>query len=241
MLFLERGRHRHRDNAVYDAASGDSTLLPLDGDYEQLVAAPVVVCLLPSVITLIHSFAGEEELQAHYAAVFDWRSLTNEPVRLLLWPVKPGTEGYRTVFSSQATLRRIWNSVSLAVPALIGQLIISIDASYGFARWRGKLRNFTLFLYIMLLLMPYEVTLLPNFLMARWLGIFDTRWAVWLPCWFSPLPVYLLTKQMERVPDELREAASLDGVGEWRLLTRFFLPQIRGTIGITVFLLFIDV
>lgn len=201
----------------------------------------VIVCLMPSVLTLLHSFAGERELQARYAAVFDWRSLIEEPVKLLLWPEKPGLEGYRTLFADQAALRRIWNSVSLAIPALIGQLLFATGAAYGFARWRGKLRNVLFFLYIVLLLMPYEVTLLPNFLMARWLGVLDTSWAVWLPYWFSPLPVYLLAKQMERVPAELREAAALDGAGEWRLFTRIYLPQIRGTLGITVFLLFIDV
>lgn len=198
------------------------------------------VCLLPSALTLLHSFAGEGELQAHYAAVFDWRSLIDKPVKLLLWPSEPGTEGYRALFADRAALRRFWNSVRLALPALAGGLLFAVFAAYGFATLRGKLRNAVFFLYVVLLLMPYEVTLLPNYLMARWLGILDTRWAVWLPCWFSPLPVYLLTKQMERVPAELREAAALDGAGAWKLLWRICLPQLRGTLGITVFLLFID-
>lgn len=200
-----------------------------------------VLCLFPSVVTLLHSFAEEQDLQLHYSAVFDRRSLMDQPVRLLLLPDRLTLSGYRTLLDGHSAWKKqLLNSVFLTVPALLGQLFFAFSSAYGFSRLRGTLRNTLFFLYIVLLLMPYEVILLPNYLTARFLGILDTRWAVWLPCWFSPLPVYLLAKQMERVPAELREAAELDGAGEWTLLTRIYLPQLRGVLGMTVFFLFID-
>ena len=206
-----------------------------------LAALLLLLCLLPSLLTLTHSLAGEEELQTRYAAVFDRQNLREVQTPLLLWPERPGTEAYQTLLADNRFPQRAWNSVALAVPALLGQLFVSVWAAYGFCRWQGKGRNALFLLYVILFLMPYEVTLLPNFLMARWLGVYDSRWAVWLPCWFSPLPVCLLAKQMERVPAELREAAALDGAGERRILFHIVLPQLRGTLGVMIFLLFIDV
>ncbi|MBR5701886.1 MAG: carbohydrate ABC transporter permease, partial [Oscillospiraceae bacterium] len=75
---------------------------------------------------------------------------------------------------------------------------------------------------------------------ARRLGLLETPWAVWLPSAFSPMPVYLLTKFFERLPQELREAAELDGAGEWRIFTRIALPNIRPVLGAAAFLSFID-
>ena len=93
---------------------------------------------------------------------------------------------------------------------------------------------------MILLLLPWEVTLVPNYFVARWLGLLETPWAVWLPSAFSPLPVYLLSKYFERLPPELREAAELDGAGEWKVFARVSLPNIRPALGAVAFLGFID-
>jgi multiple sugar transport system permease protein len=93
---------------------------------------------------------------------------------------------------------------------------------------------------MILLLLPWEVTLVPNFFITRWLGLLETPWAVWLPAAFSPLPVYLLSQYFQRLPPELREAAELDGAGEWQVFIRVSLPNIRTTLGAVTFLSFID-
>ena len=61
------------------------------------------------------------------------------------------------------------------------------------------------------MLMPYQVTLVPNYLVSDWLNILDTRWAIWLPGIFSPFAVFLLTKFMRRIPISLVAAAQIDG------------------------------
>ncbi len=88
--------------------------------------------------------------------------------------------------------------------------------------------------------MPYQVTLVPNYLVARWLKLLDTRWAIILPGIFAPFSVFLLTKNMRRIPKSVLEAAQLDGAGEWQIFSRVCLPMCRGTLISVVMLIFID-
>ena len=205
-----------------------------------LPALILLICALPTLLTLIHALAGEGELRERYAAIWDRRSLDPESVRLLLWPEKLTLESFRVFFSGGGLLRAYGRSLLYTLPAFAVQLPISLCAAWGFARLKGKLRNVLLLLYMILLLLPWEVTLVPNFLIARWLGLLETPWAVWLPSAFSPLPVYLLSKYFQRLLPELREAAELDGAGEWQIFTRISLPNIRPALGSMAFLGFID-
>jgi multiple sugar transport system permease protein len=91
-----------------------------------------------------------------------------------------------------------------------------------------------------MMLMPYQVTLVPNFLVSRALGIYGTRWAIWLPGMFSPFAVYLLTKFMRRIPTEVMEAASIDGADEWYIFSRVCMPLCKGGIASIAILVFFD-
>ena len=113
----------------------------------------------------------------------------------------------------------------LVVPIVIFQVAIASVAAYSFTRWRGKIRSGIFFFYVILMLMPYQVTLVPNYLVSKWLGILNTSWAIILPGVFAPFSVFLLTKFMRRIPYSLIEAAKVDGAGEWQIFTRICLPQ----------------
>ena len=88
--------------------------------------------------------------------------------------------------------------------------------------------------------MPYQVTLVPNFLVSEWMGIYDTRWAIWLPGIFSPFAVYLLTKYMKRIPTGIIEAARMDGAGEWQIFRHISIPLCKGALYSVAILIFID-
>ena len=137
-------------------------------------------------------------------------------------------------------LIKFWNSVLLTLPIVIFQVGIASLAAYGFTRWRGKIRGFIFFFYVILMLMPYQVTLVPNYLVSKWLNIYDTRWAIILPGAFAPFSVFLLTKFMRRIPYSLIEAAKMEGAGEWYIFTRICLPQCRAALYSIVILVFID-
>jgi len=144
------------------------------------------------------------------------------------------------LFKSPQYLLKFWNSVILVVPIVVFQLTIATLASYGFARYEGKLRSIIFFLYVILMLMPYQVTLVPNYLVADWLNILDTKWSIWLPGIFSPFAVYLLTKFMKRIPTAVIEAAQIDGANEWQIFKRVCLPLCKGAIASAAILVFID-
>ena len=148
---------------------------------------------------------------------------------------------YITVlFKSPDYLLKFWNSVILVGPIVLFQLAVASLAAYGFARYTGKLRSIIFFSYIILMLMPYQVTLVPNYLVASWLNILDSYWAIWLPGIFSPFAVYLLTKFMKRIPYSIIEAAQIDGAGEWTIFRRICLPLCKGALASAAILVFID-
>ena len=90
------------------------------------------------------------------------------------------------------------------------------------------------------MLMPYQVTLVPNYIVADKLGLLDTRWSIILPGIFSTFSVYLLTKYMRRIPASVIEAAQLDGANEWKIFTRIAIPLCKGPIMSVAILVFID-
>lgn len=210
------------------------------------IALRVTVCavlallfLFPTVLTFCASFMSSREVEYTYGEAVSPNAYLTEPVEIKLIPDMVSGEQYsKVLLQSPDYLQKFWNSVLLVVPITLFQLAVAALAAYGFARYRGKLRAMIFFGYIILLLMPYQVTLVPNYFFAKWTGILNTRWAVILPGVFSPFSVYLLTKQMRRIPKSYFEAARLDGAGEWRIFANICLPLCKSSlvgVGLLVF------
>lgn len=202
--------------------------------------------LLPTVLTITNSFMAQSEIMSNYGAVFKenkekGNSYISEKVNLKFIPDKVSFSQYATVlFKSPDYLFKFWNSVIMVVPIVFFQVSIASIAAYGFTRWRGKVRAVIFFSYVILMLMPYQVTLVPNYLVADWFKILNTRWAVILPGAFAPFSVFLLTKFMRRIPGALIEAAQLDGANDWQIFTKICLPQCRAALYSIIILVFVD-
>ncbi len=202
--------------------------------------------LLPIILTVSNSFMSGTEISANYGSVFETtqsggKVYISEKVNLKFIPDMVSVEQYNTVLlKSPDYLLKFWNSVILVGPIVLFQLFVAALASFGFMRYRGRIREIIFFSYIILMLMPYQVTLVPNYLVADWLNILDTRWAIWLPGIFSPFAVFLLTKYMRRIPSALVEAAQLDGAGEIQIFTKVCMPLCRGALCSAAILVFID-
>ncbi|MGN1308118.1 MAG: carbohydrate ABC transporter permease [Faecousia sp.] len=197
--------------------------------------------LFPTVLTFCTSFMSSREVEYTYGDAVDAGQYITEPVQIKLIPdVVSGEQYSKVLLQSPDYLQKFWNSVLLVVPITLFQLAVAALAAYGFARYRGKLRTMIFFGYIILLLMPYQVTLVPNYFFAKWTGLLNTRWAVILPGIFSPFSVYLLTKQMRRIPKSYFEAAHLDGAGEWRIFSGICLPLCKSSLMGVSLLVFFD-
>lgn len=209
-------------------------------------AAAAVIFLMPTFLTIANSFMSSAEISANYGSVFatsesGGQAFISEKVNLKFIPEMVSFSQYFTVLlKSPDYLLKFWNSVILVVPIVIFQLLIAAFASYGFARLKGRLKEILFFVYVIVMMMPYQVTLVPNYLVSDALGILNTRWAIILPAVFTPYSVFLLTKVMRRIPISLIEAAKLDGAGEMQIFRYIALPLCRSVIYSVMILVFID-
>lgn len=205
-----------------------------------------VLFLLPTVLTIINSFMSQSEISANYGKIFattdtGGKVFVSETVNLKFIPDMVTFNQYITVLlKSPEYLFKFWNSVIYTVVIVAFQLVIALLASYAFMRFKGRLKEILFFVYIIVVLMPYQVSLVPNYLITEWLGLIDTRWAIWLPGIFSPFAVYLLTKYMKRIPTSIIEAAKVDGASEWQIFRYISIPLCKGALYSVAILIFID-
>ena len=208
-------------------------------------AVAAVIFLLPTVLTITNSFMSQTEINANYGVVFnsvtDSKTFISKTVNLKFIPdIVSFSQYFSVLFKTPDYLLKFWNSAILTVPIVIFQTVVALFASYGFSRLTGKLKEIIFFVYIILMLMPYQVSLVPNYLVSEKLGILDTRWAIILPGIFSPFAVFLLTKAMKRIPKTYFEAAMLDGANEFQIFTSICYPMVRSAVFSVLMLVFID-
>ncbi len=152
-----------------------------------------------------------------------------------------GVSGFYEVFVRRPDyLVKFWNSLMLSGAIVAGQCILSALAGYGFSKFMFPLREVIYFVVIVLMLMPYQVTLVSNFLITEALHINNTYWAILLPAIFSPFGVFLLRQGFDAMTEEIREAAMLEGCSQIYLLIRIALPVCQGPLTVLILLSFVD-
>ena len=214
-----------------------------------LAIAVAIFAIIPIFFTFLNSFMSSPEIADNYGVIFQSLSghaengatyLDKTPV-LKLVPQMVSISQYKNLlFMSPTYLFKFWNSIILVVPIVAGQMAVACLASFSFARYRRKRREVLFFSYIILMLMPFQVTLVPNYMIADKLGILNTNWAIILPGIFSTFSIFLLTKYMRQIPSAYIEAAKLDGATEWQIFTKIALPTCKSAIFALTILLFID-
>lgn len=211
-----------------------------------IAATFAVLFLMPIVLTITNSFMSASEISANYGQVFSTntsggKTFIAEKINLKFIPDMVTFSQYITVLlKSPDYLIKFWNSVILVVPIVVFQLLVALLAAYGFSRYTNRIREMIFFGYIILMQMPYQVTLVPNYLVSNWMNIIDTRWSIWLPGIFSPFAVFLLTKYMKRIPTGVMEAARIDGASEFQIFTMISAPLCKSAICSAAILIFID-
>lgn len=184
--------------------------------------------LLPIFILLSGSITDTLEWQERLRPMLmntkdtiSWRWIPDYPT---------GEHFRRLLFYSPGFLRLFWNSVGMVTVVLAGQLVVGVPAAWAFAAFSFRGRRLLFFLYVTLLLLPFQVTQLSQYLVLRDLSLLNTRLAVILPAVFSTYPVFLIYRSFEGIPRELLEAARIDGAGEWRIFVQIGLPLAKGGI-----------
>ncbi|MDZ5473707.1 carbohydrate ABC transporter permease [Bacillus sp. 31A1R] len=132
--------------------------------------------------------------------------------------------GFKTLLTKNNVGRWFLNSAYIAVVVTIGILLFDAMAGYVLAKKRFPGRNLIFWLIISTMMIPGQVTLVPMFIMIRDLGIMDTHWALIFPDLSMVFGVFLMRQFMYSIPDELLDAAKIDGAGEWKTFWKIVLP-----------------
>lgn len=181
----------------------------------------IVICL-PVIAMLFGSIKSDRELSDALAAVL---GSSDGAVEWYFLPLYPTLAHFRKLlFYTPEFFTVFWNTVFLCVCILAGQTLVAVPAAWGFARFSFWRRKSLFTLYVILMLTPFIVTMLPMYLVLNGMRLLDSHAAIILPGIFSAFPVFIIYRAFRAIPKELFEAAKIDGAGEWQILVRLGLP-----------------
>ena len=204
-----------------------------------LLMALALAMLIPVVVTILYSFFSPAEIKAfmqtrgNYDAS-KWMDVKLSPQMFSL------TQYYEILIRDTSILRMFCNSAMFTALILLGQAAVIPMMAYGLSRFKFKGRDAIFFVIIMLMLLPFQVTMVPNVLTLKSIGLLNTVWAVVMPMWFAPFYIFLIRQFMLGLPNELLEAGQMDGAGTVRCYFQIVLPVCRPIIGAAVALSFAD-
>ena len=201
------------------------------------LAALSLLFVLPVVLTVVCSFLSPQEVQRVFGP------LLGEGGTAALGALPQGFSlmGYYEVFfATPDYLAKFWVSLLLAVGAILGQMVISCMGGFAFAFYDFPGKRLLYGLLCLFMLIPLQVTLLPNYLLLDQLGALNTYWALLLPLAFAPLGTFLLTQIFRSVPVDILHAARLDGAGTLQVLARVLLPCGKSGVSTLIILTLIE-
>ena len=188
-----------------------------------LIALCLAVVLFPPFFILFSSLLSEWELDFLIHEVGSYAAGSFLPIRIP--PYEVDLHQFRAVLLDRPEiLRTLLNTMGYAAITLAGMFLVAPLAAFVFAKLRFKGNSVLFFLYVFLLLLPFQVLGVPLYLTVSTLRLMDTPWAFILLEIFSPLYVFLLRQFMRSIPDSILEAAALDGAGLIRTYLRIILP-----------------
>lgn len=193
--------------------------------------------ILPVLYTLTNSFMGNIELSLYYGNI----NQENAKTFFHIFPDWFSFENYYEVLiNTPHYLSKYWITIFLSVTITMGQVIISCLAGYGFAKFEFKFKNTLFFFVVIMMLMPYQVTLVSNYIVLDKLNLINTYWALILPSVFSPFGVFLMNQIFSVMPNETIEAARLDGANEFMIFLKVIIPQNKSGVISLMIITFID-
>lgn len=184
------------------------------------------VCVAPVGFLLAGSLMDQQELGVYLGAVMgsregyaSWRML----------PLFPTLRNFvEVLLDLPAFFVMFWNTVKLTVGTLAGQLLFAVPAAWGLARFRFPMKHTIYTLYVVLMLMPFQVRMLSDYLVLDRLALLNRHAGILLTGIFSTFPVFILYRFFENIPQAVLEAAKIDGAGTVEIFFRIGLPIGRG-------------
>ncbi|MTI54239.1 carbohydrate ABC transporter permease [Geosporobacter ferrireducens] len=212
-----------------------------------VLLAMAVVFLFPLILAVTNSFMSEKEIENSYSMVTSSNSgqkdstLSGKYANIKFIPDMVTIKQYYTALIKRTQfLIKFWNSLIIVVPIILGQILVSSMAAYAFAKLEFVFRDKLFFTYIIIMMMPFQVTLVPNYIMADKLGLVGSYSSIILPGIFGTFGVFLMRQFMMYIPDAYVESAKVDGASQLRIFFSIILPTSKTGLAALAILVFID-
>lgn len=176
----------------------------------------------PVVFLMTGSFMGSAEISGHLSPVL---TKSNEFVTWSLLPKYPTLRSYiELLFDTPEFFIMFWNSVKIVLFTILGQLVVGVAAAWGFARYKFPCKKILFTIYIVVMLMPFQVTMLSNYLVLDKLNMLDKLQSIILPGMFSTFSVFIMYRFFRNIPEAILESARLDGASEFMIFYKLGVP-----------------
>jgi multiple sugar transport system permease protein len=203
-----------------------------------------LIILYPIIFTLADSFMADWEIEEYYGAEAEQTNISGSTEKYMdfrLIPYEATLRQYKTILIDRPQyLFMFWNSIKLALPTAVGQLIVAAMAAYAFSILKSRFAGVLYFIYLITMLLPFQVTLVPNYIIAQKLGIMGSCLSIILPGIFGTFGVFLLRQYMVSIPPSYMEAAKIDGAGHWNIFLKIVIPLLKSGLAALFILLFMD-
>jgi ABC-type glycerol-3-phosphate transport system permease component len=166
----------------------------------------VITMLYPLVYVIAMSFASPEQARAG-----------------VVFPTEYSLDAYRAIFNGGTVVQGLQNSLYLTVVGTLLSLAATTMLAWGLARTR-QVPGAKFVLIMVLATMFFGAGIIPNFLLVKYLGLLDSTWSLIIPGLISAFNMIVIRNFFQGLPEELIEAARIDGAGEWRIFLRIVLP-----------------
>jgi len=187
-----------------------------------ILSAVFSIMVFPLFMLLVNSLMGKQELLKTFGAVL---ADSGEYAGMRIFPAYPTLRAYvRLLLDSPEYFTAFWNSMIQTAGVIFGQLLTAVPAAWAFAQFHFPGKRILWLVYMILMILPFQVTMVSGYLVLNAAGLMDTRAAVILPGIFSTLPVFILRKTFAGIPGEILEAARIDGAGDLRIFFGIGIP-----------------
>ncbi|MEZ6092904.1 MAG: carbohydrate ABC transporter permease [Pirellulaceae bacterium] len=191
-----------------------------------LVAAVILPFAWPILLLISGAFKSPEQL-------------SRNPSGLI--PNQPSLQNFFDVFSSMPFTLYLQNTLVVCIGCVIGSTISCSLAAYSLARVRWAGRRWLLVTVLFTLLLPWQMTMIPRFVLISQIGLYNSLWAIILPCFFGDaFFIFLLRQFFLSLPEQLLDAGRIDGLGHWGIFWRIVLPLSKPAIVTVALFQFVD-
>lgn len=189
--------------------------------------------LMPVFATITNSFMSQKEIIYRYENL---NSSQSNSIDFSFIPNKVTiSQYYNLLIDKFDYLNMFWNSMEYSISITLLTILFAIPAAYVFAKINFKFKNLIFFIYIIVMMMPFQVTLLPNYIQLKMLNLLNKKIGLILPAIFSPFGVFLLKQFMTYIPDEYIEEVVLESDSIFHILIYAVIPSVKpGIVSLTV-------